>query len=106
MPSYHEIGLEQHIGYLVPKAHSENDRPLHHNSHYPLYKRRMDRSGARFEYFTYHKGAKVHMMSKRGDGTNTCEWKRGNGGCNEILEDDLVKLNINDAEYMVNLHSR
>ena len=104
VPTSAEIGKEVMVGYLVPKD-QELTQSLDDHMHFPLYKVRIDRRGYTFEYFTYHDGVRLYVRSRR-DGTKTCHRNSGTDGCAELYGGDLIKLNVNEAEYKVVLYAR
>lgn len=104
VPTSAEIGKEVMVGYLVPKD-QELTQSLDDHMHFPLYKVRIDRRGYTFEYYTYNDGVRLYVRSRR-DGTKTCHRNSGTDGCHELHENDLIKLNVNEAEYVVKLYAR
>ena len=40
------------------------------------------------------------------DGSKTCNRRSGTDGCAELYDGDHVRLNVNDAEYVVKLYAR
>ena len=103
MPTWGQIDRPEKVGYLVPGGGNDH---LGFHSHYPLFKNRFDQRGYRFEYFTEDRGTRIYLMSRKDGSDKTCNRRSGTDGCAELYDGDNVRINLNDAEYVVKLYTR
>tara|TARA_B100001287_G_C22670664_1_gene525095 strand:+ start:1339 stop:1926 length:588 start_codon:yes stop_codon:yes gene_type:complete len=94
------LGPKTKIGYLVPKKIIDNSSPIDDFSIFNLYERKIDSSGYRFEYFIEFNGSTVFLIDPKNN--KKCQKKDNPNGCYDFQDGDIVKLDINNNEYVVN----
>ena len=101
-PNLYYIGLEKKIGYIIPKQIVNNNVSLTEYSVFDLYQKQIDTSGYRFEYYIKHQGSIIYLIEPK---TNKiCQRRENPNGCNDFQTGDIVKLDVNNNEYIVNLY--
>lgn len=101
-PNFYYIGREKKIGYIIPKQIANNNVSLTEYSVFDLYKKQIDTSGYRFEYYVKHNGSMIFLIDP--NTKKICQKSENPNGCNDFQTGDIVKLDVNNNEYIVNLY--